>query len=30
MVVIEVSDPAELDELLDAKAYAQHVRDRAE
>jgi glycine cleavage system H protein len=30
MVVIEVNDPADLDDLLDASAYAQHVRDRAE
>jgi glycine cleavage system H protein len=30
MVVIEASDAADLDELLDPKTYAQHVRDRAE
>jgi glycine cleavage system H protein len=30
MVVIEVSDPSELTDLLDASAYSQHVRDRAE
>ena len=30
MLVLEPDDPAELEELLDAAAYQQHVKDRAE
>jgi glycine cleavage system H protein len=30
MVVIERTDPSELDELLDADAYAAYVEERAE
>ncbi len=30
MLVIEPDDPAEIEELLSASAYQQHVKDRAE
>ena len=30
MLVLEPDDPAELEELLDAATYQQHVKDRAE
>jgi glycine cleavage system H protein len=30
MLVIEPDDPSELEQLLDAAAYQQHVKDRAE
>ena len=30
MVVVALDDPAEAERLLDAAAYAQHVKDRAE
>ena len=30
MIAIEMAEPSELDGLLDAEGYAQHVKDRAE
>jgi glycine cleavage system H protein len=30
MLVVEPDDPSELEQLLDAAAYQQHVKDRAE
>jgi glycine cleavage system H protein len=30
MLVLEPDDPAEIEELLDAAAYQQHVKDRAD
>jgi glycine cleavage system H lipoate-binding protein len=30
MLVLEPDDPSELEQLLDAAAYQQHVKDRAE